>query len=212
MKSHDILILFKIASIQQQRIDHVVLNTDVINPLPSQQNWLGEPQQEYFVDSDEGDSRLFSVRALESATGISKTQVNLSLHRMYEVGLLKQSRLDGLPLLNSKALTEFIAYGIRYVFPAEMGKPTRGIPTALSAPVIRSELVLTSESVPVWPHHQGQIKGYSVAPLHENVAQAIKSDSRCYAFLALTDAIRLGQPRERKIALSLLEKLLGQPL
>jgi hypothetical protein len=39
---------------------------------------------------------------------------------------------------------------------------------------------------------------------------AVKQDPTLYAFLALVDAIRLGQPRERKLAAQTLETLLKE--
>ena len=42
----------------------------------------------------------------------------------------------------------------------------------------------------------------------ETVTGAVRRDSRLYALLALTDAIRLGQPRERNLAAELLAQML----
>lgn len=209
MKSQDMIVLFKIESLQQRWADNYVLHKDLFGFPPEGENWIGEAINSASAPSEEYIERLFSMRSLESETGISKTQVNLSLKRMFKVGLVKNSRQNGLPIVNTKALLEFIAYGIRYVFPAELGKPTRGIPTSIAAPVLKGQLMAPMDLVPVWPHYLGTEKGLSVEPLHDNVGQAIKSDSLCYAFLALTDSVRLGQPRERNLAISFLEKLLG---
>ena len=63
------------------------------------------------------------------------------------------------------------------------------------------------ELVPVWPNAEGKTKGSSIEPLHPNVDKAISADPRMYAFLALTDAIRLGNPRERNLAIDMLARL-----
>lgn len=208
MKSHDLIVLFKIESLHQKWVSNAGFCGGLFAFPPDGENWLGEPDRG-LLDSSEGYiDRLFSVRSLESETGISKTQISLSLKRMYKVGLVKDSRRNGFPAVNSKSLLEFIAYGIRYVFPAELGKPTRGVPTSIAAPVLKGQLMAPSEVTPVWPHHLGTEKGFSVEPLHNNIVQAIKSDSLSYALLALTDAVRLGQPRERNFSVDLLQRLL----
>lgn len=151
--------------------------------------------------------KLFSVRALAFTTGISKTQISLSLQRMEQVGLQKLDRKLKLPKTNSKALLEFLAYGIRYVFPAKKRELARGIATSIAAPVLKNKLMSAGELVPVWPNAEGKTKGLSIEPLHPNVDKAISADPRMYAFLALTDAIRLGNPRERNMAIDMLARL-----
>lgn len=47
-----------------------------------------------------------------------------------------------------------------------------------------------------------------MAPLYKTVTGAVRRDSRLYALLALTDAIRLGQPRECNLAAELLAQML----
>ena len=64
------------------------------------------------------------------------------------------------------------------------------------------------ELVPVWPDPHGSTKGVTVEPLYKTVTGAVRRDSRLYALLALTDAIRLGQPRERNLAAELLAQML----
>lgn len=152
-------------------------------------------------------SKHFSVRALEYETGISKTQISLSLQRMEQVGLQKTDRKLGVPKTNSKALLEFIAYGIRYVFPATERELTRGIATSIAAPILQGRLMSAGDLVPVWSNAKGKTKGLSIEPLHTNIYKAVRADPRMYAYLALTDAIRLGNPRERNLALDMLQKL-----
>ncbi len=55
----------------------------------------------------------------------------------------------------------------------------------------------------------GISKSQAVEPLFPSAAKAAQSDNVLYALLALIDAIRLGQPRERKLAIKILEKQLG---
>ncbi len=151
----------------------------------------------------------YSVRGLALETGISKSQVSLSLQRSFDVGLAKRDRKLGVPRTNTKGLFEFIAYGLRYVFPAKQGAVTRGVATSFGAPVLEEQLMSAGELVPVWPDAHGDTKGQAVAPLFKSVTYAIQKDDELYALLALVDAIRLGQPRERNLATELIQQRLG---
>ena len=151
-------------------------------------------------------SQQYNVRALAAETGISKSQVSLSLQRSYEVGLAKRDRHSGIPHVNAKGLLEFIIYGLSYVFPAKLGAVTRGIATSFGAPVLEGKLLSAGELVPVWSDALGTTMGRSVVPLFKSVGYAIQNDRELYALLALVDAIRLGQPRERNLAIKMLKQ------
>jgi hypothetical protein len=151
----------------------------------------------------------YSVRSLADSTGISKSQVNLALQRCFNVGLAKRDRNLDVPRTNTKALTEFIVYGLRYVFPAKLGSVTRGIATSLGAPILKDKLMSTGEFIPVWTDARGNTKGQAVEPLFKSVTHAVRRDPELYALLALVDAIRIGQPRERNVAINMLQEHLG---
>ncbi len=155
----------------------------------------------YTKSNFESIAERYSVRALALETGISKSQVSLSLKRSFDVGLARRSRNLDVPRTNRKALYEFIVYGLRYVFPAKVGVVTRGIATSLSAPVLKDKLISAGELPPVWPDALGNTKGQTVDPLFKSATYAVRRDAELYALLALVDAIRLGQPRERNIAI-----------
>ncbi len=155
--------------------------------------------------SDDTVVERYSVRALAQVTGISKSQVSLALQRCVNVGLARRDRKLGVPRTNTKSLFEFVVYGLRYVFPARLGTVTRGIATSLSAPVLDGQLMSTGEFVPVWSDARGKTKGQAVEPLFKTATYAVRRDAELYALLALVDAIRLGQPRERNMAIELLQ-------
>jgi hypothetical protein len=166
-------------------------------PLPLHQSQL----------ADEGrimHPTFYTARALEQQTGISKTQINLSLKHCMEIGLARTDRKLGVPRANTKALFEFIVYGLKYVLPARAGELTRGIATGFAAPVLEKSLISAGEHVPVWPYARGNTMGMKVEPLFKTAADAARRDPEMYALLALVDAIRLGQPRERNLAAELL--------
>jgi hypothetical protein len=61
---------------------------------------------------------------------------------------------------------------------------------------------------PVWPHPEGDQRGFSLMPLYENLPLAAKAFPPLYELLALFDALRMGQAREREIATQLLNERL----
>ena len=208
MKSQDIVVLLKLVSLHSAYFSDCGDDEfNVIYPPDENEDWL-ENDFEYehpFSSITENVENRFSVRGLEADTGISKSQISLSLKRMYDVGLAKIDRKTQLPKANTKALLEFITYGIKYVFPAKEGEITRGIATSIAAPVLRGKLMTSGDLPPVWPYAKGKTKGMAVEPLHSNIFKTVQKDKRMYAMLALVDAIRIGHPRERNLALEKLE-------
>jgi hypothetical protein len=217
MKSQDILLMLKLISIHGS--SHNRLNSEIIVFNNQWQDWDEDGLRWQDWDEEELSQNYlegtflesqFSVRALAHETGISKSQVSLSLNRCYAVGLAKKDRKTLLPKPNSQALLEFIFYGLRYVFPAKLGEVTRGIATSIAAPVLQGKLMSAGELAPVWPNPKGNTKGMAVEPLHKDVDKAIINDPNLYAMLALTDAIRLGHPRERNMAFDKLNVLIKE--
>jgi len=182
MKSQDIVILLKLALLHRQ------------NP----------PQRL----PESGRAETSSARGLESSLGISKSEVSASINRSANAGLLVKDRKNGTPKANVSALLELIAHGLKYVFPVQPGALVRGMPTATAAPVLREKLMSMGEHIHVWPDPKGEEIGQSLKPLFKSVPDAARCDPELYDLLALVDAIRLGNPRESKLAQQLLEKKL----
>jgi hypothetical protein len=205
MKSQDILLLLKIISLHADIKDRN-LDNDIINVDDDWADWETKGLAPTYTEQTHIESN-FSVRSLENYTGISKSQISLSLNRMNDVGLAKPDRRLNIPKVNTKALLEFIAYGIKYVFPAKESQLSRGIATSIAAPVLNGKLMSSGDLPPIWSHSKGNTKGLAIEPLHPNVFHAIQQDGRLYALLALTDAVRIGRPRERNLALDMMEKI-----
>lgn len=127
---------------------------------------------------------------------LSPSQVHASLKR------LERSRLvdaqTGRPLL--KAVEEFLIHGVKYVFPAQRGEATRGMPTAYAAAPLRGQIGDNGDLVPVWPDPEGEVRGTTLEPLHRAVPQAARKDPALYELLVLVDALRDGRVRERQLA------------
>jgi len=53
---------------------------------------------------------------------------------------------------------------------------------------------------------EGIMRGVGLLPLYENLPLAARDDEKFYELLALFDALRAGQARERELANKLLEE------
>jgi len=105
-------------------------------------------------------------------------------------------------------LREFLVSGLRYVFPAEPGKPARGFRTAQDAPPLAAQIVRLPGDLPlVWPHPDGDTRGSSIKPIFRSAPDAARRDPRLFAWLALADALRTGDARVRTLAAAEIGKL-----
>lgn len=135
--------------------------------------------------------------------GMSQAEISGSLKRSIYAGL--SSPESGLPY--PEALKEFVLHGLRYVFPAQLGAMGRGMPTSHAAPPLNKK-ISSAESC-IWPNEKGEARGASVVPIYPSVPFAASRDPKLYELLALIDALRVGQARERKLAMQELEKRLS---
>jgi hypothetical protein len=135
---------------------------------------------------------------------ISPSEVSKALKRCADSGLLHLS--SGEKRVNRSALMEFLAHGLKYVFPPAKGPLVRGVPTAAAAEPLKSRLLEDGEPPAVWPYAAGKVRGMSLAPLYKGAPKAALLDPKFYSVLALCDAIRSGRTRERNLAVELLGK------
>ena len=106
-------------------------------------------------------------------------------------------------------LLEFLESGVPYAFPAQLGSVTRGVPTAHSAPPL-VEHFGAGDPV-VWPAAHGSTRGAGIIPLYPAAPALPAFNPTLYELLALTDALRIGQMRERKMAIDILRNRLHNP-
>jgi len=137
----------------------------------------------------------WTVAAIAESTGLSTSETHGAIKRCEKSGLF--SPVTRLPI--TAALEEFIVHGIKYAFPADIGPPERGMPTAHSALPL-SDLIVSGDELYVWPYANGTKRGISISPLYSSIPFACESDTRLYEYLSLIDAIRIGRVRERKLA------------
>ena len=156
-------------------------------------------------------SRLESVTLvnLEKATGISKSQVSLSMQRCQALKLVVLDLNTDKVFVNKKGFKE-ISEVLKYFFPPERGNNVKGIPTSYSSPFLYQS-IKTIKGIPlVWPDPMGFVFGESIQPIYKTVPYAVKFDPLLYEIMCLLDSIRLDIPREKSLASNRLDSILGQ--
>ena len=79
-----------------------------------------------------------------------------------------------------------------------------GMPTSHSAEPLNKEV--NADFAFVWNQKDGTIKGQSIKPIYKTAPQAAKKDKKLYRLLSLTDALRAGNSRKKKLARIFLKK------
>ena len=154
-------------------------------------------------------ARPWSYASLAVEMGMSPSQLHSSIKRSLAAQLAVREGEKIVPYFRN--LEEFLLHGLKYVFWAERGDLTRGMPTAYAAPPLAQLIVAgDTEPPPVWPDPEGEVRGISFLPLYKMAPRAARSDSNLYELLALVDALRGGRIRERQIAEQEVKKRLEQ--
>jgi hypothetical protein len=137
---------------------------------------------------------------------LSQFEAHAAVQRLIAARLM--TRIDNRTRPVVASLKNFLINGAVYAYPAVRGEMTIGVPTAQAAVPLKELMVGSAELPPVWPYPEGNVRGQSLLPLYPGVPGAIQSDSKLYALLALFDALRVGQARERNLASSLIDERL----
>lgn len=141
---------------------------------------------------------------LAAFSGLSMSEVHGALKRAEQARLL--AFLNKQPSIIMPAFKEFLLYGARYSFPAARGGMVGGIPTAYAAAPLNTLIAPSADPVPVWPHAEGSARGIALMPLYPSAPMAALKSPALYENLALFDALRMGNARERNLA----EKLFAE--
>jgi len=147
----------------------------------------------------------WSYPSLAADLAMSASEVHASVRRVARAGLFQEATRS----VNRQALLEFLIHAVKYVFPAERGGVTRGLPTSHAAPPLRAHFRASSELPPVWPDPAGTVRGEELEPLYRSVPKAARADAQLYEWLALVDAVRAGRARERELAVKELRSRLS---
>jgi hypothetical protein len=140
------------------------------------------------------------AKDLSNKLKISASEVSESLNRSAIAGLLSADK----KMVMSKALLEFLEFGLKYAFPQRPGPLVRGIPTAHSAPPLNQ--LLQVDDPFVWPYRDGTLRGQSIEPLYKTVPEISLQDKELYEVLALLDSLRVGKVREQNLAVEELKR------
>lgn len=144
--------------------------------------------------------------ALGEAMHLSRFEAHAAVQRLMAARLVAE--IEGRPLPVLAALRPFLIYGAPYAYPAVRGEITIGFPTAHGCSPLKDMMMSSAEPPPIWPHPEGIVRGPGLLPLYENLPLAAVEDKPLYELLALFDALRAGQARERELAKKLLEERL----
>jgi len=131
---------------------------------------------------------------------ISASEISESINRSVIAGLISSDKKS----LKKLALLDFLKSGLQYVYPQRPGAIVRGIGTAHSAPPLNNQII--SEEQFVWLYAKGNMRGQAIEPLHPKIPEACLRDKKFYELMALTDAIRVGKARERRLAIELIKE------
>lgn len=150
-----------------------------------------------------------AVRELASSLEISASEVSKGAKRLVAARLLVER--DNAYHAEANALTEWLSFGVRYAFPVEQRGFGRGMGTAWTCALVKTDVVPPNPGT-VWSALGGAQEGIFVEPIYKGVPLAASQDPLLYQALALVDAIRLGKPRELAIARAHLKGLItGKP-
>lgn len=148
---------------------------------------------------------------LANWVGLSTSETHAAVERGLRAGMLRKDPLSErtMPVANLTALREFLVHGLKYVWPAERGAVTRGIPTATSQVTIASALNVPMPAIPlVWPKADGTVRGETIEPLYPKVVGLCAGDPELHEWLSLIDIIRLKAGREASLAATEIERRL----
>jgi hypothetical protein len=137
---------------------------------------------------------------------LSQFEAHAAVQRLIAARLAVER--DGAVRPSMAALRTFVISGAPYAYPPVRGEATIGFPTAHAVAPLKGRVQDPSNPIPVWPHPEGSVRGDALLPLYEKLPLAAESDPKLYELLALFDALRIGQARERELARKLLEERL----
>lgn len=144
--------------------------------------------------------------ALAKQMRLSPFEVHAAVQRLIAARLVTEH--TGAIRPSTAALRAFLINGAPYAYPPVRGEATIGFPTSHAVPPLSERIQPSADLPPVWPHPEGTSRGQALLPLYEKLPLAAVDDPDLYELLALFDALRIGQARERELAKKLLEERL----
>ena len=149
----------------------------------------------------------WSYAALARSLHLSGFEAHAAVQRLVAARLAIE--VDGRIRPIVASLRTFMVRGAPYAYPPVRSRVTIGLPTAHAVPPLQGATVVADDLPPVWPDPDGSVRGQGLLPLYPGVPAAAREDPDLYELLALFDALRSGQARERELAGRLLEERLA---
>ncbi|MCD0168512.1 hypothetical protein [Deinococcus sp. 23YEL01] len=144
-----------------------------------------------------------TYQGLSEALQISSSEAHASAKRLITSQLFRDKGRK-VPYPKRQALLEFWVHGLKYVYPAQLTSPTRGVATSIGAAPLSEHFSMPEEGPPVWPTAHGTTRGPGLLPIHPSALHVV-SDPRAHELLILLDALRSGRAREVEMAQALLK-------
>ena len=154
--------------------------------------------------------KKITLRDWEKYSGMSRAALGRSLKQLKKSKLLVELMSGDEP--NFRNIEEFLLCGFPYVFPEEKGSLVRGFATGIDGTSLKNQFA-ESEYPAVWAHHEGNVKGFEIEPLHKAIPELLasgKMNSGLYEFLSLLDVLRIGQKREVEASKNHIRKMLAK--
>lgn len=148
-----------------------------------------------------------SYAQLAGALHLSGFEAHAALQRLVAARLAVE--IDGRIRPVQASLRSFLIRGAPFAYPAVRGPVTIGIPTAHAVAPLLGVTPISDELPPVWPNPEGAVRGEALLPLYPGAVGAALDDPKLHELLALFDALRCGQARERELAARHLEDRLA---
>jgi hypothetical protein len=148
-------------------------------------------------------SRTWTQAELGRRLGLSQATV----HRAFKQ--LEESGLKGPDGLRAHPFRGVVIHAVRTIYPAHLGAPSRGVPTAHAGP--GSVDRFPGGRPYVWPSEEGDAYGPGLDPLHPSVPSAALDWVAFHELMALIDVFRIGRVRERAAAQARLDAILEAP-
>lgn len=147
--------------------------------------------------------RTWAPKAIREELRVPWSSINLSLERLRNAGVFRQSRVS------RQALATLLP-SLQYLVPVRPdGVQILGVPTGVSAPGLADRLVV---SVPmVWATERGSVVGSPVKPLYRTIPDVALDHPELHRLFGALDAARTGRARELRLARELLTELVGLP-
>lgn len=154
-----------------------------------------------------GDSEWIYAR-LAGSISISPSEAHAAVERCRAAGVLGTPR--GKLTIARRKFFELCTVVVPQVFYAVRGPVESGVPTSIYAKPLEGVFQPDPRRVVplIWPYESGSTKGESLLPIYPTVPRAVQHDEMLHKLLALIDVVRVGEAKERRMAIDLLDKLI----